>query len=309
MIVGSKKDGINVADLVAGKDGARLIPRLLTDGTYALSDASKTDPETSEAHAILATWTTNNTPSYLTGLVSNALSASSILIKQGDSVYAHLGGRGDGALTMPADNVFRFSIGPASGTAYDLAGGRRRSQIAPHVVQGATSGQTAWCSYCCVLGDTDGADSGAEAQTMQWQQTGTGFAPPVEISVVNGEFGIYTRSSASTYPTGSGRPVTHYSAPVPDKGVKDYFVQQVTFGASGHINVWRNGTQIVNADTPIGYYAGASAGTVLGWFCTGLYASASLNSDTAYIANPEWSFNTLADRITTPLPVPDLDWS
>ena len=162
MIVGSKKDGINVADLVAANsNGARLIPRLLTDGTYALSDASETDPETSEAHTILATWTTNNSPSYLTGLAFNDNSVSSLLIKQGDSVYGHFGGRGNGGLTMPADNVFRFFCGPAGGDAYDLSRGRRRSQIATHVVEGATSGQTAWCSYCCILGDTDGADAGA----------------------------------------------------------------------------------------------------------------------------------------------------
>jgi hypothetical protein len=228
------------------------------------------------------------------------------MFQQGNIVYRHQGSVGNGSLTMPSDSdVYRFSSGAKSRpVGNDLKRTIRRTQIAVQGMDGnpngAASGQTAWCSYCLVFGEMEAANSGMLNVLTQWQQAGTNLSPPSALDTINGEIRLYTLSTQT--PTGQ----YHYTAARPDPGVKDYWVQQVKFGPEGFINVWRNGVQVVQATVPIGYQ---NSNSIYGWFNAGLYGWPSQLTDTVFVANPEWGFGSLADRITNPLPVPDLDWS
>jgi hypothetical protein len=318
-IVGSKEDGINVADLIATKElpedfgGVRLLPRPLNDGGYALPDAARTDRETSAAHSILAGWTVNNSPDYLAGIPVTSSSGSRLHIKQGDSLLSHVGGRGRQALTMPADGVFRFSTGPGDADTPTLAAsGARRSQIyyAGSDI-GPKAGETVWCAYSCIFGDTDAIDAGVGAQFMQWHNyvgpPGPTLGPPASINTEDGLLRISTRSSADMNPDGYPVSKYHYDGPLPTKGQKEHWVHQITPGPTGHWNVWRNGTQIVNVDAPIGYYTGVGDIPLIRLYF-GQYSYRSEQTDITYFANPEYGSGSLAARITAPLPVPDLDW-
>lgn len=330
MIVGSKKDGVNVANLVAADfNGARLLPRPLTDGGYALPDNAAVAAETSAAHSILADWDDVPSPTYFTDVSHNAETHSNLIINQGGSPYWQIGGRGNSTLTMPDADVFRFSAGQDDAYAFDLARGVRRSMIGAARnsagFYGPMAGETAWCSFCLIPGDLDGVDSmtaGGSRGTlfMQWQSgedpgISAAFGPPMSmVFPAGGGLAISTLSSGAM---ANGFPVvqTHYTGTRPQKGAKTYFVLETKFGASGYLKVWQNGTKIVDVVTPIGYYGGAqdnhravSGSNPAGWLCLGAYGSSSQETDVVYIANPEWGLNTLAARISNPLSVPDLEW-
>lgn len=320
MIVGSKQDGIAVTDLVAGKDGkagVRLIPRLLTDGRYALPDAAKTDPEYAAAHAILANWATETPSNYAPAPSVGVYTLSRLHILERGQYYYQTGGRGN-VLTMPAEGVYRTRIGQFDGLLTDQAdNGRRRSELAAlefaSTAPGPAAGQTVWASFCFVLAGVPSYRAGVPVVIHQYHSTGVAGAPSLGVNFYDGKLMFVTRSSADTNPTtGNGKPVYHWEGPMPEDGVKTHIVLQATFGQTGHLNVWLNGIQVVNADTPIGYYASNAAGKSLGVPQIGQYSAASEFEDIMYIANPEWileSQGTLADRITNPLPVPDLNWT
>jgi hypothetical protein len=323
-IVGNQKDGVNVYDTVFSQSGgARLVPRLLTDGGYALSDNAKTDPTTAAVHPILAGWTDNNTPTYAP-ITLTRQSQSWLMLKCGDKVYTHRGGQGNGALTMPADNVFRFAAGPKTGADSELNRDARRTQISANNGGtdpiGGKTGETVWAAYSYNLGDTPGIVEGTADprynrgfQFLQWAET-KGFShgnagPPLSVISRNEELVVMSASSAeldanTNFPVYKDR----YKAPLPAKGVVENWVHQITWGPTGHINMWRNGQQILNLDCPIGFWAGLPATATLGFFEIGHYGSATQYTDVSYAANIEWSFSSLADRITAPLPVPDVEW-
>lgn len=331
MIVGSKKDGINVANLVAADfNGARLLPRPLADGGYALPDNAATAAETSAAHSILAGWANEPSPTYFTDATHDSNTHASLVINQAGKPYCHLGGRGNNTLTMPDADVFRFSAGPDDAYAFDLARGVRRSMIGSvrnaAGVYGPMNGETAWCSFCFIAGDLDAVDSmtpGGSRGTlfMQWQSgedpsLSVAFGPPMFMDLpASGGLVIKTLSSAQMGSNGFPVVQTHYTGNRPQKGVKTYFVIETKFGASGYLKVWQNSTKIVDVVTPIGYYGGAQnnhaavSGTrPAGWLCLGPYGSGSQETDIVYIANPEWGLDSLAARISNPLSVPDLEW-
>ena len=335
MIVGSKKDGVNVANLIAADfNGARLLPRPLADGDYALPDHAAISSDTSAAHSILAEWDDEPSPTYFTDVRYDANTHSNLLILQSGKPYWQIGGRGNSTLTMPADNVFRFSAGQDDAYAFDLARGVRRSMIGAARdsagFYGPMPGETAWCSFCLIPGDLDGVDSmtpGGSRGTlfMQWQSgedpgISMAFGPPMFMDFpASGGFVIKTLSSAVMQVGGvnDGFPVpqVHYTGDRPAKGAKTYFVVETKFGASGYLKVWMNGSKIVDVVTPIGYYGGAQnnhaavSGTqAAGWLCLGPYGSSSQLTDVIYIANPEWGLDSLAARINNPLSVPDLEW-
>ena len=86
---------------------------------------------------------------------------------------------------------------------------------------------------------------------------------------------------------------------------------QATFGENGHLNTWINGSQVVDTDTPIGYFTDLTDGsgrTILGYPQFGLYTANQPDTDIVYHANPEWGTSDLSARISAPLSVPDLNW-
>jgi hypothetical protein len=75
-------------------------------------------------------------------------------------------------------------------------------------------------------------------------------------------------------------------------------------GQAGHLDVWLNGTQVVNVDTAIGYYLDPTTieyGYAYPHF--GIYENNYFDPTIVYYANPEWGVTSLLDRVTNPLPV------
>jgi hypothetical protein len=74
-------------------------------------------------------------------------------------------------------------------------------------------------------------------------------------------------------------------------------------GQSGHITVWLDGTQIVNADAPIGYYNDDGGARALAYPHWGLHQTNVDAPSVIYHANMEWGTADLSSRVDTPLPV------
>ena len=177
---------------------------------------------------------------------------------------------------------------------------------------GPKAGETRWFAYSCVFGDVDAINSGVGGQFMQWHNYigppgSPPLGPPASINTQGGVLRAFTLSSAEMNAEGYPVVKVHYEGPLPTKGQKEHWVHQITPGPTGHWNVWRNGTQIVNVDTPIGYYNGVGDVPLVRLFF-GQYSYRSELDDVTYFANPEYGAESLAARITAPLPVPDLDW-
>lgn len=319
MIVGPRHSGVNVAAAVSSfYGGSRLIPRLLNDGTYALDASVATDPNYAAAAAELAQWTTA-TPAASDYVVPPFVESPVRLFLKVDNRTMYRAGRAS-ALTMPDANVFRFEVRTNDFNAVeDSTNQKRRSEIITcnGNAVGPVNGATTWSAFCLVLGDHPGLSevtSNFQGYVHQWHSVDVtvGRSPGLCVDVSNNTMRIQTRSSAALGgASGSnGVPVDHYSTAIPAKGVKTYFVLQATWGQAGHLNAWINGTQVVNADTPIGYYDDLTDGsgrTVLGYPHWGLYAKNQSTTDVVCIANPEWGTTSLASRIVTPLAVPDVN--
>jgi hypothetical protein len=335
MLVGSRQDAVNAAALVGDPDngvgahnpgvtgfGERLEPRPLTDGRYAVSQSVLTQPGYEAAKPLLSAWTNTTTPlTYalnLTGSGNPAFNGSGhrLAVNVGGKFFHQLGRRS--SLTMPHPDVFRFEVREKdqafAADVENIIAGKphpmRRSEIVSRDY--LYSGNTIWVSFTLVLGDTTPAlDTAAAPAALVLQLHAIGGYPILGLHGFNGTGGkmeLYTASSASTWGPGEGKPVYHWSAPQPGKGVKTNFVMQTTLGQAGHVNLWVNGTQVLNKDAPIGYYAEAEPRLAALHFC--LYQEDQPDTHVVYHANTEYTINgaSLAARITAPLSVPDLNW-
>jgi hypothetical protein len=105
-------------------------------------------------------------------------------------------------------------------------------------------------------------------------------------------------------PAGQTSQTNHYVQPfTPATGVPTYFVVQGTFGQTGHLNVWMNGTQIVNVDCNFGFYSYPSTQQIA-HIATGIYQANVTEPAVLYHANVEWGPRNLSSRIASPLTVP-----
>jgi hypothetical protein len=314
MLIGDRQSAVNARALInAGR--ARLEPRLLTDGTYALPEEVRTDPAYTAAVSTISSWSTG-TPdlSAYVPIPDPVTLAPEFLVQVNNKLMYH-GGR-QGSLTMPDPAVFRFQIQANDFAAStDSANQNRRSELIAAGPNRGIGASTAWSAFCLILGDHPGLTkvrSGPLGLVNQWHSVDTSIArsPVLGVDCSNNVMSILTRSSASLS-GGDGVAVTRYSTSIPVKGGKTYFVLQATFGSSGHLNAWINGTQVVNVDCPIGYYTDLTDGsgrTELGYPHWGLYTRNQSETDIVYIANPEWGTVDLSSRISAPLAVPDLTW-
>lgn len=320
MKVGSRQGAVNARALVSSAvGGVRVEPRPLTDGRFALPDMVFTNPAYAAALPALGDWATE-TPAaadYLAVPASNG--DSRFYVKVGPDWFWCVSRRA--GLTMPASDVFRFEVRTNDfGYVDDSPNAKRRNEIilANGESAGVHSGDTIWSAFCLIMGDHPGLSevtSNFQGYVHQWHSVDTtvGRSPGLCVDVSNNTMRIQTRSSAALGGASgfNGVPTNHYTTDIPAKGVKTYFVLQATWGQTGHLNAWVNGTQVVNGDTPIGYYDDLTDGsgrTVLGYPHWGLYAKNQPKTDIVYIANPEWGASDLSARIAAPLPVPDVIW-
>lgn len=305
MIVGDRLSAINARALVQSEHGGcRLVPRVLSDGRFAVPAAVLTDTGFAAAAATLSGWSTE-TPSSgdYVALPEGSTGESPFGLLVDGKTLVHSGMRGS-SLTMPDTDVFKFEIVVNDWSWLgDSSNGNRRSEIQtmPGSGYGAT---TVWSSFCLVYGNTVGMDSADFAIVHQWHGVDSQFTRS-PVCAINAEYGVLkwvTRSSADSSEH------VHYSMTRPAKGARTYIVMQITFGSSGHLNAWVNGSQVVDVDYPIGYYNDLTDGsgrTELAYPLWGLYTRNRGETQVACHANIEWGTSDLSARIAAPLSVPE----
>lgn len=320
MLVGPRQDAINAQALVPGEhSGARLMPRLLKDRRYALPNEVLEDTECIAAFPLLSRWSQEELSDEDYVPIPN---------REGSPMYLELNGKlvwqagRRSSLTMPSPDVFKFEVraNDFSGLA-DSDSGNRRSELVSELSQGEGNGSTVWSSFSLIFGDAPGLAKTTHGIVHQWHShdLSVGRSPVISVNVAGDGLKIRTCSSAKLYGgngSGTRHPlngvfIVHHTSPAPPKGAISNIVLQSTLGERGHLNAWINGEQVVNADTPIGYFTDLRDGTnrsVLGYPQWGLYTRNQAETDIAYIANIEWGTESLASRVVKPLPIPDLNW-
>ena len=210
----------------------------------------------------------------------------------------------DYAFSVPAGNVYRFEVRKNDfGWTGDKKHGNRRSEL---ISEGERyySGQTLWSSFAFVVGPEHSSfDSGASShnQITQWHSVDVEVKrrPIFDIQLKNGHFVVATRSENNDSNSGE----VHYSAARPADGAAHNVVVAALLGKEGHLDVWLDGTQIVDTDTPIGYYKDDDGNRALAYPHWGIYQSNVDSPAVVYHANIEWGLRQLSNRVTKPLEV------
>ncbi|MFC6341989.1 heparin lyase I family protein [Nocardioides hankookensis] len=283
-------------------NGHRLAGRLTTDGKYAVGEAALTDPAYAAIAATLAAGTVDVPAGWnaatMTDPMTLLVDSKPMFINGSNKAYT---------LSEPADNVFRYEIrANEPGTLTDLGLGNRRCELVSFKENGYTSGQTLWMSWSTVLGTqhdgmflTDLADR--FGYVMQVHPPAS-KAPCVVVNYSQNLLRIMTSSDAEKVGA-DGVLKTRYSTAIPATGVVTNFVLAITFGSSGHLKAWVNGSSVYDADIPIGYY---TDGGILGYPQWGVYEKNWNTTEVVYTANIEWGTADLSARAASPIAVPDL---
>lgn len=341
-IVGPKQDAVNAAAAVNPVDlgpgtfygdvaSVRVEPLPLLDGNYALPVQVRTDPAYALAHPYLSSWST-------VASISNAVVVDASSTNVGWPLYLsngtrllYLNGR-RGSLTMPAPNVYRLEANLGwrrNGTEWTntLAPRRRTSIIGSGTLAAPAgnvnnqrefeAGETYWVSFCWIPGDHSTTHytksytglNLPNAQGNAFFGTGdpdpaTGLSSGVHMYTTgpnpDGQVRIETNSPVNGN-------VLRHSFPTPAKGVKTYFVMKITPGPSGGLEMWVNGSKVINQPSlAIGNYNTYSP-KICG-LGVGVYTWDGPDPDVMYVANLEYETTSLEPRVANPLSVPDLDW-
>lgn len=295
-----------------GSGSAKLEPVRLSDGRYAYSESALTDRRFAVQRPLLKAGSVedDSTLTFLGAEEINDVDSGVIrLTIDGHACYlsAEMAAH---AFSIPATNVYRFELRKDEANWYDLANNNRRSEIGMfNSVESFAKGETVWWSSSFVIGpDHEPFDAGGTNHNalVQWKPMTfpvNGGHPVMVANLSGGNFEIYTRSDDAAPPNNK---VTHYSAPRPVDGTVHNLVLTATLGEqtidSGHITVWLDGAQIVDADTSIGHYNEPNT-TEYMFTRFGMYQTNVPSPCTIYHANPEWGTADLSARISTPLAV------
>ncbi|MAS05359.1 MAG: hypothetical protein CL534_11835 [Ahrensia sp.] len=313
MLVGAREEAVNAhaaASLINPQ--VLFVPRLLTDGRYAVSPDLLRDSEYDSVLSTISGWSLEDLDPSLF-VVGMSPEPSRMFLSVDDKVMWQFGRRS--SLTMPSADVFKFEVKPNDfGAATDSSNGNRRSEIVAEKGWGVGLG-TVWISFGLILGSAPGLAKSSHGVVHQWHShdLGVSRSPVLSLNAARDGLKIRTASSASLY-GGSGDGVrhpenglfvVHHTRPLPPENRKVDVVMEATFGMHGHLNVWLDGCKVVDADAPIGYYEDLEDGsgrTVLGYPQWGLYTQNGSETDTVYISHPEWG-SDLSSRIRAPLPI------
>lgn len=275
---------------------AQLAPHPTTDGRYALPESVLTDRRFARFREQLRVGSIGS------ATLGAPLNETHFITTLGGAPAYVSAARVSHAFGMPATDVYRFECRKnESGYGGDSANRNRRSEI---VADGApwSAGATVWEAWSTVVSPSahTGFDlPNAFAAAHQWHSVDTGMPrPPVlVIAFESGNIRIRTLSDAS------GSAVTHYNAPRPADGTAIAFVVQATPGAAGtgHLRVWINGTQVVNAATPIGYYNDDGGARALAYPHWGMYMTNVSTRDVIFHGRIEHGTADLSARIASPL--------
>jgi hypothetical protein len=213
------------------------------------------------------------------------------------------------AFSIPAPNVYRFEVHANDfGWPGDSENSNRRSELAARDRYAYGPGATLWTSFSFVVGPAHAPfDAGSKQNTIhQWHSVDDpphedGRRPVLQVELLDGKLMIRTRSDATG--DDGDTDVVRYSAARPSDGVAHNMVISGLLGRSGHLNAWLDGTQIVNTDTPIGYYNDDGGARALAYPQWGIYQTNVDPPAVIYHANLEWGTNDLSARISNPLAV------
>lgn len=277
-------------------DFAKLAPQRLTDGRFALSENTVTDRRFALQRPILQTGTVEPAVTY-------ANSEEVRLTLSGKQVYltaaptAHSFG-------IPASNVHRYELRhDESGYSGDAANGNRRSElVAGFPGDRYKSGETLWVAFSWVVANPGGFQPGGLPLNVlsQWHSVDVEVSrsPVFTFGFANGNLGVSTRSDA----TGTASQ-SHYSQPRPADGQVHHTVIRGLLGQAGHLDVWLDGVQIVNVDTPIGYYNDDGGTRELAYVHFGMYQNNIGEPTVVYTMNERWGTTDLSSLIASPTPV------
>ena len=209
----------------------------------------------------------------------------------------------DYSFAIPAPNVYRFEVRKNDfGWRGDKANNNRRSEL---VSEGDRyySGQTLWSSFSFVVGPEHGSFDGRSEhnQITQWHSVDTDIKrrPVFDIQLKGGNLVVTTRTETNKSELGN----VHYSYLRPRDGVVHNVVVAALLGEEGHLDVWLDGTRIVDVETAIGYYNDDDGTRALAYPHWGIYESNVDDPAVVYHANIEWGLRQLSDRVAKPLEV------
>ncbi|BBX50944.1 hypothetical protein GCM10009645_42740 [Mycolicibacterium poriferae] len=217
------------------------------------------------------------------------------------------------AFSIAAKDTYRFETRKNDfGWSGDKKSNNRRSELIANDAR-YYSGEVLWSSFSFVVGPKHVPfDNGKSShnQITQWHSVDgddEGRAPVFDIQLNGGDLLVVTRSDAKGPATWD----VHYRQPRPSDGAQHSVVVAGLLGRRGHLDVWLDGNQIVNVDTPIGYYEDDGGQRALAYPHWGLYQDNVDHPAIIYHSNIEWGLANLSDRINHPKNVnkPSGGWS
>lgn len=280
-------------------DSIIMAPRI-ADGRYALPQTVLTDPRHAEVASVLRRGIIGDDA----GLVYENPYNTFKIVVDGQLMYLSAAKLAH-AYGVPALGVHRFEGRKGeTGFSGDAANGNRRSELVSDGYR-YMAGEHLWESFTMILGETGASmeDEGLFCILNQWHSVDTSVArsPVFSLTARDGIIQLSTRSHRD----GPNVLNTHHTMPRPAKGVALNYVVHGFLGQNGHLDVWLNGNQIVNVDTPIGYYNDMTNGQprALAYPHWGLYEKDSPARTVVYFANIEFGTQEKSARIPNPLPV------
>lgn len=256
-------------------------PRLLADGTFAVSENVLTDPYHSQVRSILEQGEVTDTYASLTN--------------NGSGEYLYIDGK---LCTVDAD-TYSWSIVPTSaGHKFKLIeGDYQRSEFV-----GRTDtfgpGDEVWQAFTFELNDREGFEDVSPPPSWgfvaQWHAPNTDRSPVLYYDCGNDSFRIVTRSDD----LGPDEEEVHYTSSLPEGPMS--VVTRFIVGEDGELQVWLNGVEVVNVDVSIGFYEDSGDLCYLQW---GNYHQPEALTSSATVSNMRWGFDDLSSKINNPDPI------
>lgn len=296
---------------------ALLSPISMVDGRFYCSEAVLEDPRHHRVRNILAACERGDFD-----LDQVFAAAFPVVLVGGHRAYLASRDRAPWAIRKAADSVYRFEVreddfGYSGDATNNPPYGNRRSELVSYGSADArsyTEGDEVWQSFSFVIGDDSGliqTGSGVFGLAAQWHSVDTvvSRSPVLGVDLAfGGVLSIVTRSSDEVTEALNGVAKYRYQMARPAVGVTTSIVFRFIPGENGHLQAWVNGSEVFDADIPLGYYDDLLIGQKLAYPQFGMYTRNGADPIVIYTANMEWGTDSLLARVTAPLAVPDVDW-
>lgn len=154
-------------------------------------------------------------------------------------------------------------------------------------------GPVSTASFVC-LGQLHSTPDGSEDKAA---------SPPWVIALDGPDLNLYIRTKAELVATGSGIPTIYPVCPNVPRGRWHRLVSRLNYdwnvGGNGGVQLWFNGTKIVDAASPLGYNDAIGP-----WFKFGVYRGPATETLAVLYNNIDVSLSSLVGRVTSPRPLP-----